>query len=264
MRADVISTRLATALREARHIEDTSQQMAADRCGISQARWSELERGLGARATLETWAIAAASVGLQLASFLEGAPGASVPRDIEHARRQSALIEFAAKGGWRALPELPVDRVIRSRSVDVALLRESRREAAPFEIWDWFDDVGASFRGLDSKRQLLIDRLERESGDSLAEPWRVAACFVVRDTARNRRLVDELRPLFVARFPGSSGAWLAALRDPDAPMPVEDGFLWSDRQGRLSGSHLGRSRPRPVTSRGHGVASPTRGPGRER
>lgn len=238
--ADAIANRLATGLREGRRIDGSSQQEAANRCGISQARWSELERGLGAGATVETWAVAASAVGLQLASFLEGAPGASPPRDIEHARRQSALIEFAAPGGWRARPELAVDPTIRSRSVDVALLREVRREAAAFEIWDWFDDIGGSLRGLDSKKQLLRDRLDRETRDPMAEPRRIGVCFVVRDTSWNRRLVDELRPLFAARFPGSSAAWMAALGDPKAPMPAEDGFLWSDRNGRVRGSHLGR------------------------
>jgi hypothetical protein len=55
--------------------------------------------------------------------------------------------------------------------------------------------------------------------------------------------VDELRPLFVSRFPGSSSAWLEALRDPEAAMPEEDGFLWSDRAGKIVGSHLGRRPP---------------------
>lgn len=174
---------------------------------------------------------------MQLAAFLEGVPGAERPRDIEHALRQSALIEFAASGGWRGLPELAVDLAVRSRSVDVALTREVRREAAVMEIWDWFDDVGAAFRALDAKKQLLLDRLNSEAQ---GPRWRVAACFVVRDTARNRRLLNELRPLFVARFRASSHAWLSALRDPETPMPMDDGFLWSDRSGRVTGSHQRR------------------------
>jgi transcriptional regulator with XRE-family HTH domain len=240
LRADTLANRLATAIREGRLIEGVTQLEAANRGGISQPRWSELERGLGAGASIETWSIAAAAVGSQLAAFLEGAPGAERPRDIEHARRQSALIEFAASGGWRALPELAVDPAVRSRSIDVALVRELRREAAPFEIWDWFDDIGASFRGLDAKTHLLGERLKRDPQMVSDQSWRIAGCFVVRDTARNRRLVAELRPLFVARFPGSSSAWLHALRDPAAPMPGEDALLWSDRGGRVSGSHLRR------------------------
>jgi transcriptional regulator with XRE-family HTH domain len=234
LRADGIATRLATALRDARAIEGCSQQEAADRCGISQARWSDLERALGKGAALETWAIAAAAVGLQLAAFLEGAPGADHPRDIEHARRQSAVIEEARPGGWHALPELTLDPAVRSRSVDVVLIRVLRRESATVEIWDWLDDVGASFRGLDAKKLLVHERVTREHGGA----WVVSGAFVVRDTSRNRSLVRELQPLFKARFPGSSRAWLQALRDPGAPLPNADALLWSDRSGRLSASHL--------------------------
>ena len=67
-----------------------TQQEAADAAGISQTRCSELERGLGANASLVTWAVAAAAVGEQLVGFLERAPGAAPPRDIEHLRRQAA------------------------------------------------------------------------------------------------------------------------------------------------------------------------------
>jgi transcriptional regulator with XRE-family HTH domain len=240
VRANGIGNRLAVALREARAIDRVTQQEAADRSGISQARWSELERGLGASASVETWAIAASAVGMQLAAFLEGVPGADRPRDIEHARRQAAVIDAAVSGGWRALPELALDPAARSRSADVALTRELRGEAVATEIWDWFDDIGASFRGLDAKKQLLADRLRRDFGGAATNAWRVAGLFVVRNTARNRALVRELRSLFVARFTASSAAWLRTLANPDAPMPDGDGLLWSDLYGRLTGSHLRR------------------------
>src|SRR5262245_5847161 len=170
-RADSLANRLATGLREGRAVERATQQQAADRCGISQARWSDLERGHGERASLETWALAASAVGLQLAAFMEGAPGADRPRDMEHAIRQSGLIEFAAPGGWRALPELTLEPAIRSRSIDVALVRDARREAVAVEIWDWFDDVGGAFRGLDAKKLLLRERLDREHGSDRESGW---------------------------------------------------------------------------------------------
>lgn len=216
--------------------EGIKQRQAADRSGISQPRWSELERGRGANATIETWAIAASAVGLQLASFLEGVPGAHRPRDMEHLLRQNALVELAAPGGWRALPELAVDTSPRSRSIDVALIRLERREAVAAEIWDWFDDVGHAFRSHDAKKQLLIERLEREyQGNS---PWRVRGLFVVRDTSRNRLLVRELGSLFASRFSGDPGGWLAALAAPDRLLPEADGLLWSDSRQELHRSRL--------------------------
>jgi transcriptional regulator with XRE-family HTH domain len=231
-RAQSIAGRLGVALRDTRQSSGISQAVAATQAGISQPRWSELERGLGASASLETWAVVAAAVSEQLVGYLEHAPGAERPRDIEHVRRQNAVIEVAHLGGWVARPELAIDTgPARSRSIDVALLREEHHEAAVVEIWDWFDDVGASLRGLDGKKVGLAARLNQARGPS----WRVGGLFVIRDTRRNRALTVELRALFAARFSGSSRDWLRALGDgaPAAPMPSLDGYVWSDARGRL-------------------------------
>lgn len=176
-----------------------TQAAAAASAGISQQRCSDLERGEGANATLEMWALAAAAVGEQLVGFLEDAPGAAPPRDIEHLRRQAALIEMSAGGGWTPLPELALDPgAVRSRSVDVALVKLARREAILAEIWDWFDDVGASLRSLDSKRDALAARLARNHGGE----WTVRSIFVVRRTRRNEQLLSELRPLVPGAISG--------------------------------------------------------------
>jgi hypothetical protein len=181
--------------------------------------------------------MAAAAVGEQLVGFLERAPGAAPPRDIEHLRRQAALIEAARPGRWEALPELALDQgVPRSRSVDVAFVRWDCREAILVEIWDWFDDVGASLRSLDGKREALAERLVRDHGGA----WDVRCLFVVRRTRRNERLLSELRSLFGARFNGSSLAWLGALGDAGMPMPDRDGLLWSTGTYRLQPSRLAR------------------------
>jgi hypothetical protein len=186
-----------------------------------------------------TWACLAAAVGEQLVAFLEHAPGADLPRDIEHLRRQSAIVELARAGGWAALPELAIDPAApRSHSIDVALIRRATREAVVAEVWDWFDDVGAGLRGLDAKVGVLAARLGSQPGDAPA--WAVRGLYVVRGTRRNRRLIDELRPLFAARFPGSAVGWLGALTDPAHRMPVADGLLWSDASGALTASRLGR------------------------
>ena len=220
-------------MRDARLTAGRTQKQLAASAGISQARESELERGGGASTSIETWSSLAAAVGEQFVGFLERAPGAAQPRDIEHLRRQSALIELASAGGWSALPELAVDPgSIRSRSIDVVLMREATSEAVVVEVWDWFNDVGASLRGLDAKVTAL--------GQRLAAEWRIEGLFIVRDTRRNRQLVAELRPLFAARFDGSSLGWLNALRSPGTTMPDGHGLLWSDSRMRLLASRLGR------------------------
>jgi len=241
-RAQLVAERLGMGLREARLLSGTRQLDAAMAAGISQVRFGELERGLGARASLETWACAAAAVGEQLVGFLELAPGAAPPRDIEHLRRQAAVIAFAAAGGWQALPEFAVDQnSIRSRSIDVVLIRADRRQAVLVEIWNWFADVGDALRSLDGKREALTARLVRDrSGDGggMQRASTVRCLFVVRRTRRNVRLVRDLRPLFAARFGASSRTWLRALTDSSAAPPEADGLLWSSSDGSLEASRL--------------------------
>jgi hypothetical protein len=120
----------------------------------------------------------------------------------------------------------------------VALVRSATREAVAVEVWDWFDDVGAAFRGLASK-VLLLTQLLRDEQPGIE--WRVRGLFIIRGTHRNRRLVTDLGGLFGARFGGSSLRWHAALRRQDIAMPAADGMLWSHADGRLIAARL---RPR--------------------
>ena len=162
--------------------------------------------------------------------FLEHAPGADRPRDIEHLRRQSAIVEIAPTGGWSALPELAIDPApARSRRIDVALVAARSREAVVVEIWDWFDDVGASLRGLDAKIGVLATRLACNRGGA-GSSWRVRGLYVVRGTRRDgtsstssgrcslpvRRVVDRL------------ARGLRSTRTRDA---ARHGLLWSDASG---------------------------------
>ena len=189
---------------------------------LSQPEVSRLERGHGANAGLDTWAIVAAALGQQLAAFLERVPGTSLPRDYEHLKRQQLIVETARAGGWRSMVEQAIDPDWdRPRSIDVLLQRDARSEIAVVEVWDFFDNVGAAFRGLDAK----ITRLSRPP------TGQVAGLMVIRGTRRNRRLVHEFRTLFRARFPGSSAVWFAALTDPRRPMPAGRGFLWTNVDG---------------------------------
>jgi transcriptional regulator with XRE-family HTH domain len=241
-RASWLAIRLGTGLRESRRASGLTQAQAADRIGISQARWSELERAGGDSASIATWAAAAAAADRQLAAFIEQMPGANQPRDLEHLRRQNAVIEIARAGGWEALPELAIDPdVVRSRSIDVALTRKHLGEAAAIEIWDWIADGGAALRSFDAKVNALSTHLDRHQPLADAGAWTARGLFIVRDTSRNRVLISELRALFAARFGGSSVAWLAALTSWDRRMPGTDGLVWSSANGRhLRPSRLGR------------------------
>lgn len=224
-RAMYLAKRIGTALRECRTALGMTQAQAAARAGLSQPFWSRLERGAAARVSIETLACCGAAVGAELAAFLQAAPGASLPRDIEHLRRQQLVIALARQGGWTARPERPIDPLARrSRSIDVELERATRRKIAVVEVIDLLADGGDAMRGLADK----VAAVRREAPNG----WTVAGLLVLRATARNRQTVRDLADLFAARFSGSSSPWLAALGDSARPMPATDGLVWSSVDGR--------------------------------
>jgi len=232
VRADAIAHRIGTGLHDARLAQGLRQVDVAATAGIAQAHYSRIERGIERGASLLALAACASALDVQLAGFIEAMPGASLPRDIEHARRQSLLIGLAAHGGWTSMPEsaLPADRP-RPRSIDVLLTRPARREAAVAEIWDLLLDVGDAMRSHEAK--------VRETSRRLGSDWRVQGLLLLRQTHRNRALVRELAPLFAARYPASSIAWVAALSDPARAMPAASGFAWTSVGGdRLIAARL--------------------------
>jgi hypothetical protein len=203
----------------------------------SQQEISRMELGHAQDASIADWCACAAALGTQLAAFLERAPGADVPRDIEHLRRQNLVVEAAAAGGWEPDPESAVagDPLPRPRSIDVLLKRFARREAVVVEVWDLVLDGGDAMRGLDAKVLATRERL----GDG----WHVEGLLVVRGTQRNRALVAGLRALFAAKYPAPSRACLRALGDTDATLPTGTGFAWTDVAGtRLLAARPGRRR----------------------
>lgn len=229
-RAAFLATRMGAATRTARLAAGLRQADVAERAGIAQSFVSRIERGAGQAASVETWSAVAAAVGTRLAAFLEHAPGASLPRDYEHLKRQRLVVETAANGGWTATVERAIDPTWdHPRSVDIFLERGSG-ELAVVEVWDLVDDVGAAFRGLDAK----VGRIARDRPQA-----NVAGLIVVRGTATNRRLVREFGAVFRAHFPASSAAWLAALTGVSRRMPADAGFIWTDVGGtRLMAARL--------------------------
>jgi transcriptional regulator with XRE-family HTH domain len=223
----MIAGRLGTGLRESRLRAGLRQVDVAERARLSQPFISHLELGRGTDTSIETWAIVAAVLGEQLAAFLERAPGADQPRDLEHLRRQRLVIDLAARGGWQAQPELAIDKpAVRSRAIDVVLIRPARREAIAVEVWDLLTDVGAARRSLDGKVATLGRRL-MPVDESIAL-WTVRGLWVVRGTHRNRALLAEFDTLFAARFPARSGDRLRTLTNSSIAIPSQDGLCWTD------------------------------------
>ncbi len=231
-RATYLAVRLGRGLREQRKRSGLSQQALGNLVGLSQPAIHRLESGHGASAGIDTWAICARALGLQLAAFLEEAAGSEQPRDLVHLRNQQLVGRYAAPGGWDPLPEaLVAAQGGRPRFIDVSLTRPARREIAVTEVWDLLDDVGNAMRGLEEK----VERVRTQMGPD----WHVEGLLVVRATRRNRQLVRELAALFAARYPASSGAWLAALANPDKPLPDAAGLVWAGVKGeRLFAARL--------------------------
>jgi transcriptional regulator with XRE-family HTH domain len=223
-RTAVVARRIGVGLRDSRVALRLTQRAAADRGGISQSTWSRIERGMCAAVSLGTLASCAAAVDGQLAGFIEARPGASLPRDVEHLRRQELVITIARAGGWSARPERPIDPLAaRSRSIDVDLVRRRGSEEVVVEIEDLIADGGAAIRNLTDK--VAAVRRTAEAGTL------VRGLLIVRATKRNRAMISALPALFSSRFPGSATAWLRALTDPEAPLPDGDGLLWSSAKG---------------------------------
>jgi transcriptional regulator with XRE-family HTH domain len=240
-RAELLSTRLGMALKEARLLTATTQHEVAHRAGLSQARLSELERGDGSTASLETWSLLVAAAGEQIVAFLEHAPGADRPRDMEHLRRQNAVVNIARNGGWTALPS---SRSIRRRS-DRGLLMS-------------LSSGGSRTKRLSSRSGTGSMMSAPASADSMRSrtPWllvspqalRTAGCGAseVCSSCAGRAAIGASStscaafrgPLFAARFPGSSVGWLRAFGEPTHAMPAADGLLWTDRTGALAASRL--------------------------
>ncbi len=243
--ADDLATQLGKSLRNERQRQRLTQVQCAGLAGLSQSTWSQLEIGRDGRITLATWNRAAAAVGGRLRAYVEQASAADAPRDAVHLRNQELVMRVAASGGWRSLPEVPIERDARSsRMADIVLTRGD--EYALVEVFDWFDDVGAAARDwprrLEALERHAITRMRSETLPRINGVW------IVRATRRNRQLINEHRRFFAALLPGSSAAWLLAMAHGGRPMPDSAAVLWAtvsgDRlfQARV-GSPNGSTRP---------------------
>jgi len=198
-RTTAVARRIGLGLRDSRVALRLTQAQAGNRAGISQAAWSRIERGASAATSLGTLAACAAAVDSQLAGFIEARPGSTLPRDVEHLRRQELVIAIARAGGWAARPELPIDPgAVRSRSIDVDLVRRAGAEEIVVEIEDLLTDGGAVIRNLTDK----VAAIRRTAATGTI----VRGLLVIRGTRRNRETVGAFPAVFASRFPGSSTA----------------------------------------------------------
>jgi hypothetical protein len=96
------------------------------------------------------------------------------------------------------------------------------------EIWNRCDDLGAAYRATIRKVADAEGLAVLAGGDG--EPYRVALCWLMIETAANRQLVARYPELVSTRFPRSSLAWARCLQEGAEP-PIEPGLAWLDVRG---------------------------------
>ena len=224
--------RLGSEVRAARLRRRQTQQEVANAAGVSRSAESAVERGLGGGHTLDTWQRIALAVGRPLIVSLER-DGLQHTADAGHLAIQELTLRLGRRAGYAGSFELATRPAEPWRSTDVGLRDDRRRVLALLECWNTFGDLGSSARSSERKRAEAAMLAVAVGGE---RPYRVATCWVVRATKRNRVLLARYPEVFRALFPGSSLKWVRALSPADArpgtgpppEPPSELGLVWCD------------------------------------
>lgn len=216
-----IAATLGGQVRAARRRRRMPLRTLAARVGISVTRLSELERGLGARAPLETWVAVGVALGQPLAVQLTRPLGEmrDEPADTGHLDIQEAVLRLAVATGRPGTFEVPTRPADPRRSTDVGIRDTRHRTRILVECWNTFGDLGAAARA--------TARKQAEARAAWPDD-RVASVWVVRNTAANRAILARFRHVLEAAFPGSSRRWCRALTVGDIPPPAAPGIVWFD------------------------------------
>jgi hypothetical protein len=237
--ADHVARQLGRSLRDLRSGSRRTRASIAAKAGMPRSSYATLEGDGEGGVSLRAMSRAATAAAGELHAYISAASAADQPRDAVHLRHQELVLATAAAGGWTGVPETALDRDAQtSRAVDVLLRRG--HEWVIVEVWDWFADVGAALRDWDRRLAVLeayaIARMPPDHSAEVTVPT-IGGIWVVRATARNRRLLAAHRHVFQSRFPGSAKAWLGALTGADV-IPAQPTILWV----RVDGSALFPSR----------------------
>ncbi len=229
--ASSIAGMLGRELRASARRRGLTQIELARRVGLSGSRISEIQRGQGTKASLETWVKLGKAIGRPLAVSFSRGIDAPEPRDAGHLAAQELVVGLARRHGRRADFELPTRPSDPSRSIAGALRDDGARALSGGEIWNRLDDVGAAARATSRKSVEAEGPAIVAAGTGAA--YRVALCWLLVDTAANRRLVARYPEILQSRFPGSSLLWVRCLVE-GSPPPDEAGIAWVDpSSGRI-------------------------------
>lgn len=216
-----VAATLGGVIRASRRARGLTLASLAERVGLGPSRMREIERGLGARASLETWIALGIALDRPLAVAFSRPVGAPAhgPADGGHLEIQEYLLRLARESGRPGSFELPTRPGDPSRSTDVGIRDPRHRVRILAECWNTFGDLGASARSTNRK---VAEATATWPDDRIARVW------IVRDTAANRALLARYPHIVDAAFPGSSRRWVRALTDADVAPPTAPGVVWYD------------------------------------
>ncbi len=222
--AAAIAARLGEQASTSRRNRGLTQKELGAQVGLDRSRISQLERGLGAGASLAAWVAVGRALDRPLRADLARDQQAA-PADAGHLAVQELLLRLARAAGRTRFVELATRPSDPARCSDVVARDDRARVIILQEAWNSIGDVGAGLRS--SARKIADTEVASILAGGDDGPYRVASCWVVRATARNRTLVARYPEVFGTAFPGSSAAWVRALTTPTAP-PQEPGLVWCD------------------------------------
>ena len=222
--------RLGRELRASRLRRRLTQAQASERARLSRSTWSRMELGKGAGQTIDAWARAMLAVERPLRLDL-GADALERPADSGHLDGQELVLRVLRASGVKRFVELNTRPSESRRAIDVVALDEARKVMLLIQVWNTFGDLGSAARGFD--RELAA---AGEAAAGLGHPnVRVAGCWAIVDSRRNRDLLRRYPEFFATRFPGSSVGWVRAITGRASP-PDQPGIIWLDlRRGEIVG-----------------------------
>lgn len=225
--AQAMAANLGGTVRASRTGRHLTLEALARKVDLSRARLSQIERGKGTGATLQTWIALGIALGRPLAvSFSRPLGEGRGTADAGHLDIQEHVLRLGRQTGRHGTFELPTRPTDQARSTDVGLRDDTFRVLIQVECWNTFGDLGGAVRSTHRKTaEAEGHAIATTIGD--ARPYRVATVWVVRATSANRALLARFPNVIDAAFPGSSRRWCRALVDGTEP-PEEPGIVWFD------------------------------------
>lgn len=226
-RAQERAARLGGEIRTMRRLRKWAQGELGRRAEVGRMVISRLERGTNPLA-IETLDRIGLALGVPLAVGFDRDLRHDVA-DAGHLAMQELVLRAARSAGFVSQFEMPTRPNEPWRSSDIGLGMPARRLAIDVECWNTFGDVGAATR---SSRRKLVE-LEQLALAAWGGGARVGLVWIVRETDRNRALINRYGEVFASLFTGSSRAWV-----PDAHDRI--------RTARRTGPRVVRPRDRAV------------------